>query len=253
MSVCTVGMATPENQVSGIQIWSKSVSAPPPASELQYVSRVYHARIPPFLVSQGPYDVYSELEATETFFYDRLACEAKDKAVLARCSSLPESYVVFFPADSGVRCFYIDLTMADRARIPLADNTYHPIKSATPKSDMSVFDRVLELKVRGPVPLVEKPQQSLLLQPQIHELVSKCISLGLRLRGLSLASASHNDRVALKEVYQMTRQAALFSLRKFTYGFNKNAAPVTVDAIQQIVESLLQTFVDLESTTFDSQ
>lgn len=139
----------------------------------------------------------------------------------------------------------------------------------------SIFDKVLSK--RKQLVLLQQPQQNLFMmapvQPkttalssqilttneQISQAVSKLVLSGLRLRGLSgfmnSSSQSSNEKLAVREIYQMTLQCAMFALRKFNYGFNKqlqthqvNPAPVRLNDIQDIVENLLLVFIDMDDS-----
>lgn len=70
------------------------------------------------------------------------------------------------------------------------------------------------------------------------------------MRGLSQnLVTTHNDKIAVKEINQMTFKATQFALRKQNYSFNKKSEvkkPLRLNDLQDIVESLLQLFVDVE-------
>ncbi|GEQ72371.1 hypothetical protein JCM33374_g6058 [Metschnikowia sp. JCM 33374] len=115
------------------------------------------------------------------------------------------------------------------------------------------------------MPSIAAPQppvamsSGLITSHQISQAVNRVVLSGLRLRGLSTnASSSANDKIAIREIYQMTKKAALFALRKYGYDFNRGISNgdkeasqgVSLDDIQSIVESLLSTFVDVESSSF---
>ena len=129
-------------------------------------------------------------------------------------------------------------------------------KSRTTSSPaVTAFDRVLKEKQEGN-PFLRtqpKPNKSLVLstQEQISTAVNKIIQSGLRIRGLSMnQTESINDKLKIKEIYQMTHKATMFSLRKFNYSFNKRTdsekVQVSWNDIQETVESLLHLFIDLD-------
>ncbi|KAK6458014.1 uncharacterized protein RJT20DRAFT_125911 [Scheffersomyces xylosifermentans] len=104
-------------------------------------------------------------------------------------------------------------------------------------------------------------------QEQIHQAINKIILSGLRIRGLSTnLSHSINDKLTIKEIYQMTHKATLFSLRKYSYQFISSSAssamkglkttskglsiknyihPVRLSDLQDTIEKLLELFVDV--------
>lgn len=88
-------------------------------------------------------------------------------------------------------------------------------------------------------------------QEQINLAINKLILSGLRIRGLSTnLNHSINDKLTIKEIYNMTHKSALFSLRKFNYNFtgkgdNKGRA-IGFSDLQDTVEKLLDLYVDTE-------
>lgn len=88
-------------------------------------------------------------------------------------------------------------------------------------------------------------------QEQINLAINKLILSGLRIRGLSTnLNHSINDKLTIKEIYNMTHKSALFSLRKFNYNFtgkgdNKGRA-IGFGDLQDTVEKLLDLYVDTE-------
>lgn len=83
---------------------------------------------------------------------------------------------------------------------------------------------------------------------QINLAINKLILSGLRIRGLSTnLNHSINDKLTIKEIYNMTLKSALFSLRKYNYNFttsNKSRAIGFAD-LQDTVEKLLDIYVDV--------
>lgn len=218
-------------------------------SQLEYVASVRVRRIPLFLVSIGPFDVYSEHAETEGYFQENLTTRT---GVMARSDA--EVYVVFYLAGSGVKCFCIDFGIIREAQnlgrnqhsnIYFSENPRHAARS-----DTAVFDRVLEGRLsEKPTRTAPLPPPLLILssEPQISETINKTILSGLRLRGLSRSSAqSAKQRVIIGEIYQMTKKAAHFALRKYNYDFNDANTKIKTSDIQDVVERLLEVFVDIE-------
>lgn len=84
---------------------------------------------------------------------------------------------------------------------------------------------------------------------QVEQTINKLILSGLRIRGLSInPSHSVNDKLTIKEIYHTTYKSALFALRKYNYSFNTTAS-VQLHQVQDIVEKLLQTYVDVDVET----
>lgn len=263
----SVALHTPTETVSDILIWRDDIQAK--ASMLLFVSTVCYPKIPAYLVSDGPFDVYTNSLQTELFFFERVVQQHDSTGLLALLKpGDSECYVVFFAdASSRIKCFFLDFAIISRAAELLrAAANDHPLQAvfytnvAIPlKSDTSVFDRVLEHKTArksasfaGPLPPVPPPSL-LLTGSQIASAINRCILSGLRLRGLS---STHKEKVVIQEIYQMTKKAATFAIRKYNYNLGgelKRERVVTLDEIQNIVESLLQAFVDVEPSLFDDQ
>lgn len=200
--------------------------------------------------------------------------------------------VVYLHVDSlKLKCCIIDFNLLSALiSIPYINKTEF-IEKDTPSSvsltsvvatgapslpNTSIFDKVLSKRKQLQVQLqlaqnlfIMSPVQSkttalssqiLTTNEQITQAISKLVLSGLRLRGLSgfISSTSQvsNEKLAVREIYQMTQQCALFAVRKFNYGFNKqlhlqqlSPIPVRLNDIQDIVENLLLVFIDVEEST----
>lgn len=224
---------------------------------LEHVNLVNSEKIPWFLVSLGPYPVYSTNDETAAYFKN-LALDSIERPYIGLLSKSADGvYVVFFIHENSVRCFCIDFSALDRlalaARAFEASSEDDIFYLALPtRSDTTIFDRVLENKSskrnqyvapRNPsaTPLSVAP----LSGDQISAAVNKITLSGLRLRGLNPLGSK--DRIAVRELYQMTRKLALFALRKYNYGFNGAVnQEVRLSDVQDIVERLLQAYADVE-------
>ncbi|KAM9903006.1 hypothetical protein OXX69_008086 [Metschnikowia pulcherrima] len=280
MPTTSLSLQTKTGLLSDIQIWSDAATSQPAMeSDLVFVSAVNHHKIPLFLVSGGPFDVYTEHQETESYFFHQLVRQSEKTGILAK--SLTENadlYIVFYVdrrKGPRVRCYYIDFCVLQqvnefREKSLMIQNEdmffVSKIRSATTKSDTSVFDRVLESKNSRKLPSMNAPpppvavSSALTTSQQISQAVNRVVLSGLRLRGLSTnSSSSSNDKIAIREIYQMTKKAALFALRKYTYDFNeaniaasskRGGSGISLAEVQSIVKSLLQTFVDIEPSSF---
>lgn len=224
---------------------------------LEHVTLINSQKVPWFLVSLGPFPVYSTDEATTSYF-GQLAHESVERPYLGLLAKSPDSvYVVFYIHKNGARCFFIDFSALERLALAARafeasndDNVYYLALPA--RSDTTVFDRVLENKSskrnqyvapRNPsaTPLSVAPLNG----DQIATAVNRLTLSGLRLRGLNPLGSK--DRIAVRELYQMTRKLALFALRKFKYEFNGAANhEVRLSDVQDVVERLLQAYADVD-------
>lgn len=257
MPVCHASLTTADLTYKDIQIWTDtSYPGLERSPSLSYVSHVNRHRIPVFLVSLGSFRVYSAESSTESFFAKSLLQYKEETGLLAKAEG-PDMFAVFYgDADLAVWCFLVDFAQwdeikrwspSDKSVSVYFDRTTQSAKN----SNITIFDRVLENK--GAKKPVIKPQLSLLsnlvlsTNQQISQAVSKVVLSGLRLRGLSINENS-SQKVAVREIYHMTRKAAMFSLRKFNYSFNGSSGEsVRLEHIQDIVERLLEVFIDIES------
>lgn len=262
MAVSTVTLTVGDTAYPQLQIWGHATYKLP---NVEFVAYVYYHRIPLFLVAAGPFDVYSELEKTEKYFASNLMARGVDIGILTRFSSPDSSsdeYAVFYADTGAVKCFSIDFgtlthTQSLKDEADTAETSIYfgdRPRTITVKSDTTVFDRVLEGKLTKKPPVARNtPQMAPLLvlstSGQISQVINKTILSGLRLRGLSRSAASSKERVATGEIYQMTKKAAHFALRKYNYDFNTNTNPTEIKAsdVQDIVERLLEVFVDVEA------
>lgn len=277
MPTAIFSLRTEKEILTGIQIWSDvEITQPLTESRLSVVCAVNHQKIPVFLVSCGPFDVYTENHDSESYFYNHLVCENRGIGLLTKAGDEnSEMYVVFYIDGlelPRVRCYYLDFSVVQQGdefrEVSGNEDVFFASRSRGNawKSDTSVFDRVLELKTQrktpniSTIPPILAVSLGLTTSHQISQAINRVVLSGLRLRGLSTNSAvSGNDKAAIREIYQMTKKAATFALRKYSYEFNGKSTEgraktdgrgVSLDEIQDIVESLLQTFVDVETTSF---
>ncbi|OBA24340.1 hypothetical protein METBIDRAFT_228880, partial [Metschnikowia bicuspidata var. bicuspidata NRRL YB-4993] len=244
MPSTSFSLQTDRGLLADIQIWSDAATEQPNVDpHLDFVCVAYHERIPLFLVSNGPFDVYSEHVETENYFYESLVCLSEAVGILAK--SLLEgtdTYFVFYldqKALPRVRCYYIDFSVRQQVAefrekaSKIGDQDVFFISKtlgSAGRSDTSVFDRVLGTKaskIPGPVSAPQPPVAgtlALTTSQQISQAVSRVVLSGLRLRGLSTnPQSSANDKLAIREIYHMTNKAANFALRKYSYEFNERA------------------------------
>lgn len=266
MPTSIVTLQTAQSDFSDIQIDSPD-EAPylRPSPTISFVSLINYRLVPLYLVSNGPYPVYSDNEATEAFFLRSLVQQHLNLGLLAKFSDLTgDAYIIFYvdEASMGIKCICLDfgvITQLGEFK-PVSkdeDNVYFICRSrlAPYKSDTSVFDRVLEnksTKKSAQTPTDEErnstPSLQLSTTAQISQAINKLILLGLRLRGLTVSTlSSSKDKIAIREIHQMTKKASMFAVRKFHYDFNAGlrALDLLLSDLQDIVESLLQTFVDI--------
>ena len=155
----------------------------------------------------------------------------------------------------------------DKDRSYFLEDKGKPTEKRT--TDTSIFDKVLTEKRQkvGSNRFVFKPasnklsetqlsSQSLTSTEQINQAINRVILSGLRIRGLNAdgSSTQLNLRANIKEIRQMTYKAAIFSLRKYKYSFNQqrnishpgSGKKIMLNDVQEIVEKLLQVFLDVE-------
>lgn len=253
MATNTVTLTVGDTRYPQLQIWGDTAAKYP---DVEFVTHVYYRRIPLFLISAGPFDVYSDLAVTEQYF-SKVAARGAGIGILTRFSTSSE-YAVFYPESSGVKCFSIDFGALERIQslareAETAETSIYfgdRPKTIAAKSDITVFDRVLEGKLTKKPPVARSapvPPLVLSTSAQISQVINKTVLSGLRLRGLSQSAASTKERVATGEIYHMTRKAAHFALRKYNYDFNNSAGEIKASDVQDIVERLLEIFVDVEA------
>lgn len=262
MPVFLANLVVSESKYEDIQIWT---DAPTPGLDqcrsLRYVCYIDQGRFPLFLISLGPFRVYSGDASTEKYFGSHLAAYKSNTGLLTK-SENEGIYMVFFTdEDLAVWCFVVDfdaLNQLQGLNPPKDENVFYPAgaRAVSSRSDTTIFDRVLENKVvkKQAQPVQTRPPlMSLLIlttSHQISQTVSKMVLSGLRLRGLSVTAAgSSNEKVAVREIYHMTRKAAMFTLRKFNYEFNgSKGQDIRMEDIQDVVERLLEVFLDVDTS-----
>lgn len=249
------------------------------------ISYVKCELIPIYLLISKPLRIYSNNEKTAEFFkkeliqfsvnYDHIGLMIKNETDENLFLVL---YVDSNSGDLQIRCLVIDFSILEKVHqaiesdnSPINTSSFINLESSIiiPKSsNTSIFDKVLSGKGRrlksnlfimpstsiAKRPATQLSSSVLTTNDQITQAVSKVILSGLRIRGLNLNSTnqSTNEKIAIKEVYKMTYKSTMFSLRKFNYGFNQELLKssknghVELNDIQDIVEKLLQVFVDID-------
>lgn len=226
------------------------------------VSYVNYRQIPLFLISSGPFNVFSDNSTTEAYFRDHLAAASLQNPSIGILSkSKDDLYLVLYidQAQKAVRCFAIDFGALEQLEYLRSDSLTKPdvcvyYDKGFKKSDTTIFDRVLENKQtkrnQYVAPRAPEPTQLSVLVlsgDQITQAVTKVTLSGLRLRGLAPGTVeSKNDKIAIRELFLMTKKSALFALRKYNYGFNGTPKTVRLSDVQDVVERLLQAYVDVE-------
>lgn len=266
MPTVTVTLRTAQSEFPDIQINSPD-DAPylRTSPNLVFVALVNYRLIPIFLVSNGPYQVYSDHNETEAFFIRSLVQQRLNLGILSKYPDQNgDVYVVFYVDETskGIKCMCLDFLILSQFKeyeeqVKAEENIFFANKSrlVAYKSDTSVFDRVLENKTTrkslvAPISTsgLSTTPLSLSTPSQISQAINKIILLGLRLRGLIVSElTSAKDKIAIQEIHQMTKKAGLFAIRKFKYDFNagQRGHDLLLATLQDIVESLLQTFVDI--------
>lgn len=262
-----------------------SANALRPNESFKVISYINYELIPIYLLISKPLRIYSNDDKTAEYFkrelvqvsikYGRIGLMIKNE--------LDENLylALFVDSDTGdiqLKCLVIDFSIletinraieSDNSQIDASSFINLDSSNVIPKSsNTSIFDKVLSSKGRklksnlfimpgtsmSKRPATQLSSSALTTNDQIIQAVSKVILSGLRIRGLNLNSnsLSTNEKIAIKEVYKMTYKSTMFSLRKFNYGFNQELlkssknGPVELNDIQDIVEKLLQVFVDIE-------
>lgn len=256
MPVVHANMATGHGNIQDVQIWTEAATLGlDNCRVLQYLCHVDHTKVPVFLVSNGPFRVYTDDKNTEHYFGENLARYTDSCGLLAKGGS-DDTYMVFFgDTNLSIWCFVVDFAALDvLSKVqPHTDKDVYftgTNYSAAAKSDTTIFDRVLENKTAKvpPQQVHARPISTLVLSSthQISQAVNKIVLSGLRLRGLSATVGTSNEKIAVREIYQMTRKAAMFSLRKYKYEFNDAKSDnVRMADIQDVVERLLEVFLDV--------
>ncbi|CAK9435431.1 uncharacterized protein LODBEIA_P01580 [Lodderomyces beijingensis] len=257
-----------------VQFWSGVAEKVTPfAKKLTFIAYVFYSRIPIYLISSPLFTVYTGESATEGYFESKLVGRRESDSgqrlgLLTKIYSEGEEddddgvYVVFYH-DKDVRSFVLDFSLLEpfeklTAGTSTTSNAFVVYTETAPSQTPSkIFDKVLQKKkLQEPAPSTADGEKQSVSRPlstpdQINRAVNKIILSGLRLRGLTLnQAASVNAKLKIKEIYQMTFKATLFSLRKYSTNIGKNGElerrEIRITDLQETVEGLLHLFVDVE-------
>ncbi|KAG2735353.1 hypothetical protein G9P44_001567 [Scheffersomyces stipitis] len=281
----------PSNSFEDVQIWSGSdtkesdnLSSVPTSYERMPIY-VNYRLVPYYLLSARPLSVFSTSSITSEYFKQTLLKQAvynRDIGILFK-SGRDETYLIFYFdfIKKQIMVLIIDFSrlaeidaILEKDAVQDPDNTKNTfiLLNQTRQDDRStVFDKVLQRKKSrsssNPF-VVESVQNSttakllsssiLSTQDQIHQAVNKIILSGLRIRGLSTnLNHSVNEKLTIKEIYQMTYKSTMFSLRKHNYTFSgtssskgtntsNSKSQIRLSELQDTIEKLLEIFVDVD-------
>lgn len=238
-----------DSPIHDIQLWSTSPVKLPDFSRkfIRIPNQINHQVIPVYLMSSQPCTCYSSVESTNEYFETNLVRYSSNEdqnGILFQ----EEDWFLLFYYDKEIKLMILDLSHLSKIVLVVNQSDVDMFITVKDKETISIFDRVLNNKKK---PRMLPQKETTVKETDISLVINKVILSGLRIRGLSLVNHSANDKLAIKEIYQMTLKSTLFALRKFKYGFNgissNDNSHLTVIVIQEIVEKLLQVFVDSDS------
>lgn len=281
--LCTVNLhdeisqSSSPTSLSDVQLW---YSLPQPlkldlSSSWRLQSYIKYLALPLYLYQCWPLSVYSKTPSTVAYFAENVASLDPGIGLLSTDGKL---YMVYYydHASKDVRalCLAFDSINAAVAQFTLSsihstlELVSYMVGEPKRRENTAVFDKVLQSKKQIPsksllkdtTPTTDPSPRHLMVPPdQINRILGRLVLAGLRVRGIS-TNLSHllNDRLSIKELYQMTIRSATFALRKYANPLNGRVLvggpgkrrtmndPVPLDTLQGIVESLLEVFVDVD-------
>lgn len=257
-----------KNVINDIQLWSMNKTLKLPSIiSCKPISYIKHVSLPLYLVYCCPITVYTDDPDTSDYFKTRLVetpLSNGKSGVGLLCQVDSNTFLVFYYEDNvkvlvlSFSKFLETLPQLDIQSIP--KNTLLDLRPPKRiRTNTTIIDKIIEKKKQRLNLFIANPNttkgntssSSLILtnQEQINTAINKIIFSGLRIRGLSSNVASSlNDKLTIKEIHQMTFKATQFALRKHNYSFNKREIkkPLRLNDLQDIIENLLQLFVDVE-------
>ncbi|KAK6205106.1 uncharacterized protein RJT21DRAFT_117578 [Scheffersomyces amazonensis] len=245
--------------------------------------------IPIYLIAGNPLHVFSTSETTKEWFKHNLLQKSFNvneyvSLIFESTSSTSPTYLIFYYKIKTNQIYSIVIDFSYIQSLLGTVDKLGDIESSLtkPRSDSNtvVFDKVLQQKKKRSSPFLvdQEPSSSIALQlkpkqasspslsilttqDQVNSAINKIILSGLRIRGFSTnLNDNINNKLTIKEIYQMTYKATLFSLRKYNFNFINNKLvsdkdiqnsnikqhPIRINDLQDIVEKLLQLFIDID-------
>ncbi|KGQ96370.1 hypothetical protein MEM_01915 [Candida albicans L26] len=264
-----------KNVINDIQLWSTNKTLKlPTITSCKPISYIKYASLPFYLVYCCPIIVYTDDSDTSDYFKTKLVetpllSNGKSGGVGGGgigllCKVDVNTFLVFYYEDNVKMLvlkfskFIETLPQLDIPSIP-KDTLLDLKPSKRIRTNTKIIDKIIEKKKQRSNSFIANPNTTkenissgssiLTNQDQINTAINKIIFSGLRIRGLSSNVASSlNDKLTIKEIHQMTFKATQFALRKHNYSFNKRETkkPLRLNDLQDIIENLLQLFVDIE-------
>lgn len=259
--------------LNDVQLWSdEETPYRPNFTSCSSISWIKYTELPLYLMISLPITIYSNDSVTSDYFKKNLlevplSHNRRDLGII--CKADTDTYLVFYYHEEAVRMTVITFAKFNKLLpyfntklLPVTNTIVDFSKPVRTRTSTVLIDKIIEKKKQRTNPFIANPlilvnnsakvDNSLILtsKEQINNAINKIILSGLRMRGLSQTLVtSHNDKLAVKEIHQMAFKAAQFALRKHNYSFNKKPGarkPLRLNDLQDIVESLLQVFVDIE-------
>lgn len=224
-------------EVSDCQLWGSGLLDIQFSGSYDAICKVNRRLVPIYLFSSKPLMVYTDNDATAGFFMKELVQGGHDIGYLFR---LNDSYLVFYHNQQQIQCQPIDFEV-----LKMMEEESEEGKKPKLRTNSILFDRVVVLKAKVEELAPEPPK----LNSNETQTINKLILSGLRLRGMSFKqkNISNNERLMIKEIYQMTQKSTQFALRKYNYSQNQPNDGIRLHDIQDIVELLLDVFIDIKS------
>ncbi|EEQ45912.1 conserved hypothetical protein [Candida albicans WO-1] len=261
-----------KNVINDIQLWSTNKTLKlPTITSCKPISYIKYASLPFYLVYCCPITVYTDDSDTSDYFKTKLVetpllsnGKSGGGGIGLLCKVDVNTFLVFYYEDNVKMLvlkfskFIETLPQLDIPSIP-KDTLLDLKPSKRIRTNTKIIDKIIEKKKQRSNSFIANPNTTkanissgssiLTNQDQINTAINKIIFSGLRIRGLSSNVASSlNDKLTIKEIHQMTFKATQFALRKHNYSFNKRETkkPLRLNDLQDIIENLLQLFVDIE-------
>lgn len=233
----TISLQLGDLEVHDCQLWGLELLEMQFSSNYTFICRVNRQLVPIYLYGSKPLTVYTNDDGTSDFFMKEVLRQNSIQGLLFHQH---DKYLIFYYHQQQIECQPIDFEvlrlMMEERNEELKPNL---------RTNTFLFDKPVMLNI---VATNLNPEPANTNNHNETQTINKLILSGLRLRGMSFKqkNISSNERLMIKEIYQMTQKSTQFALRKFNYSQNRPNDGIKLHDIQDIVEQLLSAFIDIK-------
>lgn len=233
----TISLQLGDLEVHDCQLWGLELLQVHFSRNYTFICKVNRRLVPICLYSSKPLTVYTNNDGTSDFFMKEVLRGDGSQGFLFHKH---DKYLIFYYFQQQIECQPIDFEV-----LRLMMEEQNEGSKPNLRTNTFLFDKTVVLNIAV---ANLNPEPSNTTNHNETQTINKLILSGLRLRGMSFKqkNISSNEKLMIKEIYHMTQKSTHFALRKFNYSQNRPNDGIKLHDIQDIVEQLLDIFIDIK-------